>query len=126
MPTHALNAELHGGRLDVVVQNSRVTIGASRFGASEHPRVIMFLLGLPRLESLTQLGVYRDFVARCISLGHTLDLSMREHLADRQSAIIEIEIVPLQRKRFAHAEAETPANEHHEVVSLGKRLDQRL
>src|ERR1700722_8422208 len=116
MPTHALYAELQSGRLDIVVQNGGVTIGASCLGAGEHPRVIMFLLGVPRLESLTQLRVYRDLVARCISLGHILDLSMREHLVDGKSPIIEIEIVPLQRKRFAHATAETPANEHHEDV----------
>jgi hypothetical protein len=78
----ALALALESGGQRVVIQNSGVTVRASRFRASEHPRVILFLLGVPRLESLTQLTVYRDFVARCISLGYILDLSMREHLAD--------------------------------------------
>jgi hypothetical protein len=61
-----------------------------------------------------------------MSFGHILDLPMREHLVDGQGAIVEIEIVPLQRKRFAYPEAKTPANEHREVVRLRERLKQRL
>src|ERR1035441_8943204 len=83
----------------------------------------MLLFLVPRLERLTQLGVDGNLIARCVRLGRVLDLPMREHLPNGEGEIVKVEIAPLQSESLTHAQPETPAHEHHEVVRSRERVD---